>query len=166
MVRQALRVLQPLLCMAAFCGVLYAQAPKTITLRMIDGKSGRLIATTDFIVRIDHQETIHANWVTLNDDGTGKLTLPADASQLSIRASYDSSTSLFVNCDSNNDTKGLNPGPVIDRWYSVSDILARGIVAPNDCIGKKVPEKLQLFAKPGEFVFFVRRMNAREEYRD
>lgn len=166
MARQTLRALQLLLCIAAFCGVLYAQAPKTITLRMIDGKSGKLIATTDFLVRVDHQETIHANWVTLNDDGTGKLTVPDDASLLSIHASYDGATSLFVNCDSNNDTKGMNPGYVVDRWYSVSDILTKGVVAPNDCIGKKVPEKLQLFAKPGEFVFFVRRMNVREEYRD
>jgi hypothetical protein len=44
--------------------------------------------------------------------------------------------------------------------------LTKGVVAPNDCIGKTVPEKLQIFAKPGEFVFFVRRMNAIEEYRD
>jgi hypothetical protein len=143
-----------------------AQTGKTITLRMIDGKTGRLIATTDFLVRIDHQETAHANWVTLNDDGTGKLTVPGDASLLSIQASYDSSTSLFVNCDSNNDYKASSQGYVRDRWYNVSEILAKGIVAPNDCIGKKVPEKLQLFAKPGEFVFFVRRMNAREEFKD
>lgn len=166
MVRQTLRVLQLFLCLIVSYGALYAQTPKTITLRMIDGKSGRLIATTDYLVRVNHQETIHANWVTMNDDGTGKLIVPGDASLLSIRASYDSATSLFVNCDSNNDTKGLNPGPVLDRWYSVSDIMATGIVAPNECIGKKVPEKLQLFAKPGEFVFFVRRMNVREEYRD
>ncbi len=166
MARQTLRALQLLLCIAAFCGVLYAQAPKTITLRMIDGKSGKLIATTDFLVRIDHQETIHANWVTLNDDGTGKLTLPGDASLLSIHASYESSMSLFVNCDSNKDYKASSQGYVSDRWYSVAEILTNGIVTPNECIGKKVPEKLQLFAKPGEFVFFVRRMNVREEYRD
>lgn len=152
--------------MAAFCGVLYAQATKTITLRMIDGKSGKLIATTDFLVRVDHQETAHANWVTMNDDGTGKLTVPGETSLLSIRASYDSATSLFVNCDSNNDYKASSQGYVVDRWYSVSEILAKGIVAPNNCIGKKVPEKLQLFAKPGEFVFFVRRMTTREEYRE
>jgi hypothetical protein len=102
----------------------------------------------------------------MNEDGTGKLIVPGDASLLSIRASYDGSTSLYVNCDANKDTKGVNPGPILDRWYSVSDILTKGVVAPNDCIGKTVPEKLQIFAKPGEFVFFVRRMNAIEEYRD
>jgi len=166
MARLTHRALYLLLCMAAFCGVLDVQSPKTITLRMIDGKSGRLISTTDFLVRVDHQETVHANWVTMNDDGTGKLTVPGEASLLSIRASYDGATSLFVNCDSNNDYKATNQGYVRDRWYSVSDILAKGIVAPNDCIGKKVPEKLQIFAKPGEFVFFVRRMNAREEFKD
>jgi hypothetical protein len=39
-------------------------------------------------------------------------------------------------------------------------------VAPNDCVGKKVPERLQVVAKPGEFVFFVRPQNAREQMRD
>jgi len=166
MFRQTYRVLQLLLCMAALCGVLSAQTQKIITLRMMDGKTGRLIATSDFLVRVDHQQTVHANWVTMNEDGTGKLIVPGDASQLSIGASYDGSTSLYVNCDSNNDTKGKNPGPILDRWYSVSEILASGIVAPNDCIGKKVPEKLQIFAKPGEFVFFVRKMTSSEQLRD
>jgi hypothetical protein len=166
MARQTYRVLQLLLCMAALGGALSAQTQKAITLRMMDGKTGRLIATADFLVRVDHQETVHANWVKMNDDGTGKLTLPGNPSLLSIRASYDSSTSFYVNCDANNDTKGKNPGPILDRWYSVSEILEKGIVAPNDCIGKKVPEKLQLFAKPGEFVFFVRKMNSLEQFRD
>jgi hypothetical protein len=165
MARQT-RALQLLLCMAAFCGALCAQTGKTITLRMIDGKSGRLIATTNFLVRIDHLETVHANWVTMNEDGTGKLALPGDASLLSIHASYDNAISTYVNCDSNKDSKASTQGYVSDRWYSVSDILTKGIVAPNDCIGKKVPEKLQLFAKPGEFVFFVRQMTKREEYQD
>lgn len=155
--------------MAVFCGTcgsLLAQAQKTITLRMIDGKSGKLIATSDFLVRIDHQETVHANWVTMNEDGTGKLVLPGDASLLSIHASYDSSTSLYVNCDTNKEYKASHQGTVPDLWYSLSEILAKGIVAPNDCIGNKVPDKLQFFAKPGEFVFFVRPMTSREQFRD
>lgn len=157
------------MCMAALCGScvsLLAQTSNTITLRMIDGKSGKLIATSDFLVRIDHQQTAHANWVTINDDGTGKLTLPTAASLLSVRASYESATSYYVNCDTNKEFKKSNSGAVDDRWYSVSDILAKGIVAPNDCIGEKVPDKLQFFAKPGEFIFFVRRMTAREEFRE
>jgi hypothetical protein len=156
--------------MAAFCGScgsLLAQTGKTITLRMLDGKTGKLIATSDFLVRIDHQKTVHADWVTMNDDGTGKLTLPKGASLLSIQASYDSSTSLYVNCDSNKEFKESSQGTVLlDRWYSLPDILAKGIVAPNDCIGKKVPDKLQIFAKPGEFVFFVRRMTSGEQFRE
>jgi|SRR5271166_6481090 len=166
MVRQTRSALQLLLCMAAFCGALCAQTGKTITLRMVDGKTGRLIATADFLVRIDHQPTVHANWVTMNEDGTGKLPLPSDASLLSIHAAYDNSTALFVNCDSNKDYKESNQGFVSDRWYSVSDILTKGIVGSNECIGKKVPEKLQLFAKPGEFVFFVRRMTKLEDYQN
>jgi hypothetical protein len=37
-------------------------------------------------------------------------------------------------------------------------------VAPNNCVGKKIPEKLQVVAKPGEYVFFVRPMSSREHF--
>jgi hypothetical protein len=54
----------------------------------------------------------------------------------------------------------------VDRWYKISDILTLGVVAPNGCGGKKVADKLQVIAKPGEFVFFVRKLNAREQFLD
>jgi hypothetical protein len=49
-------------------------------------------------------------------------------------------------------------------WYPVADILVKGVIAPNGCVGKKVPEKLQVTVKPGEFVFFVRKMSYLEQY--
>jgi len=45
-------------------------------------------------------------------------------------------------------------------------ILSSGVVAPNNCVGKKVPEKLQVIAKPGEFVFFVRPLSSREKLQE
>jgi hypothetical protein len=51
----------------------------------------------------------------------------------------------------------------LDHWYSVADILSSGTVAPNNCIGKKVPDKLQVVAEPGQFVFFVRKLNPKEQ---
>jgi hypothetical protein len=44
------------------------------------------------------------------------------------------------------------------------DIVDKGVVAPNGCAGKKIPERLQVVANPGEFVFFVRKLNAKEQF--
>ncbi len=128
---------------------------------MMDGKTGQLIATSYFLVRIDHRQTVHADWVVQNEDGSGKLTLPASAADLSIRASYDSATSVYDNCDAVKDRD-----VPVDRWYTIYSILTKGVVAPNNCIGKKVPDKLQVIAKPGEFIFFVRKPNWREQMQD
>jgi hypothetical protein len=166
MALQTRRVLYLLLCITTCCGSLRAQTEKTITIRMLDGKSGKLIVTSSFLVRINHQQTVHGNWVVQNEDGTGKLTVPGDAALLSVRATYDSSTSVYANCDANKDTGSSYQGAALDRWYEISDILANGVLAPNNCIGKKVPNHPQVFAKPGEFVFFVRRLNAMEKFRE
>ena len=74
--RLAHRSLALLACMAAFCGCMTAQS-RTVTVRMMDAKSGKLIETSSFLVRINHDTTAHANWVVQNEDGSGKLTLPA-----------------------------------------------------------------------------------------
>ena len=163
MIRQAHRALFFVLCLAAICGSLHAQGDKTVTIRMLDSRTGILIASSDYLVRINQQETVHGNWVVKNEDGSGKLTLPADAMTVSIRATYDSNTVMYVNCDAAKDTGSSEHAPGLDRWYKVSDILASGVVAPNGCAGKKIPDRLQVFAKPGEFVFFVRKLNAREQ---
>jgi hypothetical protein len=159
MIRPAHRALAFLVCMAAFCGALHAQTDRTITIRMVDGRTGKLIQTQNYLVRVDHQEAIHADWAVGNEDGTGKLVVPRGTSVLSIRATYEGTTSYYDNCDSNKDQ-----GTPVDRWYSIADILTKGIVARNDCIGKKVPDKLQFYAKPGEFVFFVRKQNWHEKF--
>jgi hypothetical protein len=154
------------------CALLSAQAGKTVTVRMIEGRTGRLIATTDFLVQINHQQEQHANWVTLNEDGTGKLALPANATEISIHGLYDSSMSIYVNCDSEKgkgilENQGLLQTEVSpDRWYSISDILTSGIVAPNGCLKKKDADKQKVAPKPGEFIFFVRRKNWREDSQD
>ena len=135
----------------------YAQAPatKTVTIRMIDARTGQMIPTSDFLVRIDHQEELHGNWAKQNEDGSGKLTLPADAQILTVESKYDSSTTLYVNCDSVRD----KPEPV-PHWYNISEIRASGVAAPNEF------SKHTTVAKPGEFVFFVRQRNWKEQYKD
>jgi hypothetical protein len=133
---------------------------------MLDGKSGKLIATSNFLVRIDHQQTVHGNWVVKNENGTGKLTVPGDATLLSVHATYDSAYSVYANCDVNKDSGSSVQGPALDRWYQISDILATGVMAPNNCVGKKASNHPQVFAIPGEFVFYVRRLNMMEQFHE
>ena len=161
MLRRTHPALSLLFCLAAFCGPLCAQTEKTITIRMLDSKTGILIATSDFLVRINHQETVHADWVRKKEDGTGKLTLPPEAAVLTIQGTYESSMQIYVNCDSA--TEKVNP---IDRWYAVSEILTSGVVAPNGCGKPRDAAKLKPVAHPGEFVFFVRKQNWREQAQD
>ena len=173
MLRLTHRAFTLLVCMAAFCGLLCAQTGKTITVRMLNGKTGRLIETSTFLVRVDHEPTVHADWVTPNEDGTGKLTLPRIASLLSIRGTYDSSMTIYVNCDSASEK--TNP---IDRWYAIAEILSVGVAAPNSCVKPAEDAKFKPLAKlkpvaiptpaakPGEFVFFVRKQNWREQMRE
>lgn len=153
-------------CMAAFCGVVPAQTDKTITVRMLDSRTGLLIASNSFLVRMNHLEAAHGDWVRKNEDGTGNLTLPADATVITIHATYESATQTYVNCDTNKDRGSADHAANPDRWYEVATILTSGVVATNDCVGKKVPEKLQVVAKPGEFVFFVRPMNSMERFKE
>lgn len=164
MARGSHRLLFLLLGMAAFSGAVWAQAVAAratsdgkITVRMLDAKTGRLIPTSDFLIRVDHEDEMHAhaNWVTQNEDGTGALTLPANAIIVSVQGKYNSSTEIYVNCDS----VEKNTLPVL-HWYTIAEILKTGIVAPNQC------SKLKDIAKPGEFVLFVRKLNFREQYRD
>jgi hypothetical protein len=122
---------------------------------MMDAKTGSLIPTSGFLIRIDHQEEQHGNWVKQNEDGSGKLTLPANALIVAVDGKYNSDTMLYVNCDSVRD----KPEPVV-HWYTLSDILATGVAAPNEC------SKHTAVAKPGEFVFYVRQRNWREQYKD
>jgi hypothetical protein len=150
MVRRTYCILALFVCIAALCGTVRAQAVKPIIIKMLDGRTGKLVATTGFMVRINHEETVHANWVVQNEDGTGTLTLPLDASILTIQGTYDSSMEVYLNCDAGAKTE------TSDHWYTVSDILATGVVAPNGCGKQKAA------AKPGEFVFYVRRQNWRE----
>lgn len=150
-----------MLCISAFCGSLAAQTEKTITIRMLDDRTGHRVEASTFLVRIDHQTALHGEWIHQNEDGTVEMKLPSAVSVFSIQATYETSTQVFVNCDSAEE-KG-NP---VDRWYKVSDILASGVISPNTCVKPKEAAKLQTTVKPGEFVFYVRKRNLREKISD
>jgi len=147
--RSACSFIPFLACLIVLSPSLQAQTEKTIAVRMLDGKTGILIATSSFLVRVNHQETEHA-----------------DAQELSIHATYEHAMLTYVNCDADKDRGSSEHAAGVDRWYAVEKILSSGVVAPNNCAGKKIPDKLQVVASPGEFVFFVRPMNSMEKMRE
>ena len=56
---------------------LQAQSSQSVSIRLLDGKTGLSVKASNFLVRVDHQQLEHGDWVKKNEDGTGALTLPA-----------------------------------------------------------------------------------------
>lgn len=157
MLQRTFRGLVLVLWTAAVCGYGYAQTANTITLRLLNGKTGRLVSPTGILVRANHLPTDHGDWTKQNDDGTAELKVPGDVSVLLIHATYEDSTEYFINCDGPKQTD--TPA---ELWYATSDIMTKGVVAPDGCLKPKAVEKLKVSAKPGELVLFVRKLNWRE----
>jgi hypothetical protein len=137
----------------ALCGSAQTGAPAmhTITVRVMNGKTGKPVSPSNLLVRIDKQKQIHSDWVSQNDDATGFVTLPATAKLVSIEATFDESMEIYVNCD----TAPLSyPGE--RRWYSVEAILRSGLVVPDGCEKPKDHQIIKAAAKPGELIFYVR----------
>ncbi len=146
---------------AAFPLTLRAQTGNTMTVLMVDGRTGKAIAPSNFVVRVDHLDAIHNEWLQLGDDGTGKVTVPAGASFLSIQGTYNNSMDIYVNCDA-----GMEKDTSTLHWYSIVDILASGVSAPNECYKGKFAEAAHVAPKPGQFVFYVRKNNWHESQMD
>ena len=144
----AIRTLVGLLCAAVFCAGLHAQAAITVQIRLLDGKTGLPVKASNYLVRIDHHDTAHSEWVKMNDDGTVIVTLPSDAHEIAVKATYDMSTETYINCEVSKESDKQR-----DIWYPISQVLQSGVVAPNEC------SQTHYTAKPGEFVFFVRKRN-------
>lgn len=161
MFRRMDRGLALLVCVAALGGSLCAQTKKTVTIRLLDGKTGEPRVATGFLLRINHEKTVHANWVLQSEDGTGKLTLPDGATQISIHGTYEDSMLTYVNCDS-----AAEKAKPVNHWYAISEIMTSGVVTPDGCVKPDKAAKLKAVAKPGEFVLFVRRMTTREQWRE
>jgi hypothetical protein len=145
----------------ALSGSLCAQTAKTITIRMMDSKTGHLLKATNYQVRIDHEKAVHVDWASPNEDGTAELKLPPAAALLSLHGTFDSAMQVYVNCDTVKD-KDLPT----EHWYEVPTILTYGLVAPSGCGNSSLVKKQKEKLKPGEFVFFVRKSNWREQLQD
>jgi hypothetical protein len=137
------------------CGVLHAESAKTIILKVYDGKSGKPVVPTGYQVRVDHLTMMHPDWVKQNDDGSAEMTIPAESSMVSLHLAYDNSMEIYVACDAEKNAFG-------DVWYTVSEIMKKGLVAANACGKSKVNEKYKTTAAPGELILFVRERNWKE----
>jgi hypothetical protein len=143
------RTLVRLALAIALSASLQAQTGKTITVFLRDGRTGMPVTPSNFLLRIDHNETIHNEWVTIADDGTVTLAIPDDAKELSLQATYSQGMETYINCDA---AKQSNKEREI--WYPIDLIMKSGVVAPNECSKTEYP------VKPGQFVFFVRKRGA------
>jgi hypothetical protein len=150
--RFSVRLVLVLVLAASFCLQLHSQTSPAVTILMLDGKTGRPIIPSNFIVRIDHLDATHNEWLKLNDDGTGQVTFPSGASWLSIQGTYDNSMDVYVNCDA-----GMEKDTSTLHWYSVLDILNTGVAMPNECYKGKYAEATHVTPKPGQFILFVRK---------
>jgi len=134
--------------LAITCSPSNAQTDRTITIRMLESKTGTLIKPTKFQVNVNTKDYSQLVSITPDNEGLGQLVVKGDVTMLSIQATYEPGDHIFVNCDSAKDTLSF-----LSHWYDVPPIFSSGTVAPNTC------SKLKAQAKPGEFVFFVRPMN-------
>jgi hypothetical protein len=142
-------------CMAALCTLARAQTGNIIHIRLLDGKTGAPVDASNFLVKVDHHETVHNEWVHIGDDGSVTVTVPGDAKEISLKATYDEGMDTYINCDA---AKQKNKER--DIWYPISVIMQAGAVAPNEC------SKTEYTAKPGEFIFFVRKRDWRDSMSD
>lgn len=138
--------------LGAACAMAQAGAPAThtITVRVLDGRTGKPVSPSNLLVRIDKLKQVHSDWVRQDDDATGFVTLPKTAMLVSVEASYDQSMEVYVNCDS---APVAYPGE--RHWYAIQTILRAGLVVPDGCEKKKHPIATAT-AKPGELIFYVR----------
>ena len=151
-----------LVALAMMAGVAcFAQqgpAQKQITVKVLDGKTGEKITPDNLEVRINRQSAYHVEWVKLNDDGTAQVTLPENATAISVRATYGNSTEFYVNCD-----MAKQKDTTAESWFPLADIIVDGLVIPNECARAKEAAKVKVDPTPGEFVVFVRKRNWKEQ---
>ena len=128
---------------------------------MADGKTGKTITPDNFVIRFNHLNAIRNETLTLNDDGSGKVKFPANATFISVQGTYHNSIDLYVNCDA-----GMEKDTSTIHWYSVADILSTGLAAPNECYKGKYSKSAAIPAVPGEFIFYVREIGWLDNHSD
>jgi hypothetical protein len=150
--------LTTLLCSTLFA---HSQSNRVINIQMLDSKTGQPITSTEIEVRMRRDPAapqtlgISPAYVRVDQDGWANATLPTDASEITVFATYGKARWSYISCDGAKDQ-----GSYREHWYSISRIIASGIAAPNGCTKRAVT------AQPGEFFIFVRPMNFWEKMKE
>jgi hypothetical protein len=126
-------------------------AARIITIVMADGKTGKTLTPDNFVIRFNHLNAIRNETLVLDDDGSGKVKVPANATLISVQGTYHNSIDLYVNCDA-----GMEKDTSTLHWYSIADIVSTGVAAPNECYKGKYAKSAAIPPVPGEFIFYVR----------
>jgi hypothetical protein len=145
-------VSRALLTLAFAAGVscpIAAQSGPTISIRVYNYKTGKQIVPSNFVINLDHSDEVQNQSLKIDEDGVGRVALPANATVISVQATYSDSTLFYAGCDADKKASGKR------QWYALSDILKTGIVAANKCDKGKYEAKAHVTSAPGEFVFFV-----------
>jgi hypothetical protein len=155
------RVATTLAALAAFSISVSGQQAKPvdriITIIMADGKTGKTIIPDNYVIRFNHLNAIRNERLLLNDDGSGRVKVPTDATSISVQGTYHNSIDLYVNCDA-----GMEKDTSTIHWYSIADIVSTGVAAPNECYKGKYAKIAAIPAVSGEFIFYVREIGWRD----
>ena len=121
-----IRALASLAVMTAFCVALNAQAVQTISIRLLDGKTGLPVKASNFLVRVDHNDTVHQRlgqdqrrWHRSRHSPRRRQ---RDLRQGHLRMGMDT----YVDCDAAKESDKER-----NIWYPVSTILAPGSSRPT-----------------------------------
>jgi hypothetical protein len=136
---------------------LSAQQGSTITVRILDGKTGTNADASNVLVLFDHHKEASSDWQHQNDDGSIEVRVPADAKVIAVHATYDNAMEYYINCDV---AKQKNSSA--ESWYPIADILKSGIIIPNDCVKQKDADQIRIDPQKGVLVVYVRKRNWRE----
>ncbi len=152
------------LVVGMYCVRVYTQQSKqpsqrTLTVIMADGRSGKTMIPDNFVIRFNHLNAIRNETLTLNDDGTGKIKVPANATYISVQGTYHKSIDLYVNCDA-----AMEKDVSTLHWYAIDDIMSTGVTAPNECSHGKFAKSAAIPAAPGELIFYVREIGWRDAH--
>ena len=149
------RAVACLAALAAFSLPINAQqtkpANRIITIIVADGKTGKTIIPDNYVIHFNHLNAVRNETLLLNDDGSGKVTVPSEATFISVQSTYHNSTDIYMNCDA-----GMEKDTSTIHWYSIADIISTGIAAPNGCYKGKHAKTAAIPVVPGEFILYVR----------
>src|ERR1039457_6355184 len=73
---------------AGLLGLLHAQSGQTISILMLDGKTGKPLVPDNYIVRFNHLDAIHNEALQLNEDGWGRVGVPATPPVISAKGNF------------------------------------------------------------------------------